>query len=51
MLNALCQCIVRATVAGFYDGLGGGSIGRWPESEKVLTDAIRLQVPYVVFIL
>ncbi|XP_054792720.1 nuclear pore complex protein GP210-like, partial [Prosopis cineraria] len=37
-------CIVRATVTGFHDRLQSKTFHHSPESEIILTDAVRLQV-------
>ncbi|KAK2365493.1 nuclear pore complex protein GP210 [Trifolium repens] len=37
-------CIVRATVTGFLGGLGDDTFHQFPQTENVLTDAIRLQL-------
>ncbi|KAK4272113.1 hypothetical protein QN277_020709 [Acacia crassicarpa] len=37
-------CIVRATVTGFHDSLRGVTFHHYPESEIILTDAVRLQL-------
>ncbi|XP_058778625.1 nuclear pore complex protein GP210 isoform X1 [Vicia villosa] len=37
-------CIVRATVTGFLGGLGDDTFHRFPQTENVLTDAIRVQL-------
>ncbi|KAJ7974628.1 Nuclear pore complex protein [Quillaja saponaria] len=42
--NESGQCIVHATVTGFVKTLGDSYSGHFPETDNVLTDAIRLQL-------